>query len=154
MIWTIHEKEREATTTADLRAVRERSGAFAFLFPGLWLALHRLWFIFAVYVLLAIVWVAGLYTQYAGEVILIGFLPGLYVWLEGSQLLRSQMAQQGYDIVDLVDAPDEDTAIAEALARRAEGSVAPASIAEAPPTQRLSPLAPRRERDSVGLFGA
>lgn len=155
MIWTIHAKSDALgnDTPTKMVAVPERSGLLAFMLPFVWLAWQRLWFALAVYALLAVLWFVALTTDYAAQATFMGFVPGLYVWLEGSQLRRAELARQGYEIINLVDAPDMDSAVARVAARQVAVPVADAPAAERPQSQRLSPLAPQREHDSVGLFG-
>lgn len=146
MIWTLHGQtsasdERLAETMA---AVPERTSIWALAFPALWLAWHRLWIALAAYLIASAFLFALLTTPYWTIGIALGGLTGLYVWLEGAQLRRGALERRGFTTLDLVEAPDAETAIMRGISVRT-------------PIEPLSdrvPMRPRAQPDGFGMFGA
>lgn len=108
-IWTAHVRPDTAPVL-----VREGFSWAALLFGPLWLLLHR-------------AWLAALLAMAAG--ILVGFAPGPWgglleaavavgLGLFGRDLWRWSLDRRGFLLVDLLAAPDEDTAMARLLERR------------------------------------
>lgn len=84
--------------------VRDRGAVIALLVPFLWLVWHRLWFGFAVYCLFAF-FLAGIgQTDWAILTVGLSFLPGLYVFLEGTNLIAAKLTRKGWELFDLVEA--------------------------------------------------
>lgn len=152
MIWTIHTAHNEQGD--DIHVVRESAGAWAFWVPSLWLARHRLWFACAASLCVTFLWAGLLSTPYAAGAWVLGLVHSLYVWLEGSQLRRAKLARKGWIAAGVVEAPDEETALARALLR--DLAARPAEVRPAPP--ELKPRLPARQARSgpstFGMFGA
>ena len=130
-----------------LVAVPERLATWALLFPAFWLAWHRLWLGLVAYLIYTITLLALLPTPYLWVTLAIFGLPGLYLWLEGNQLLRAKLDRQGFALVGVVEAPDEQTAVARHLAQQpfaGDGSHA-TPLPDRPPQARP---------ETFGLFGA
>jgi hypothetical protein len=84
--------------------VRDRGVVIALLVPFLWLVWHRLWFGFAVYCLFAF-FLAGIgQTDWAILTVGLSFLPGLYLFLEGTNLIAAKLTGKGWELFDLVEA--------------------------------------------------
>jgi len=152
MIHTIHIKPEavgeERWVTA--RAIPEARAKWALIVPPLWLAKHRLVFELAIYVMIGIAVLAALYTSFALAALALAGFPSIYLYLEGNQLRRSALERRGYRMVDLVEAPDEEMA----LAKHFDGAEALAENTLAPPVERRRVATPVRDDDlSFGLFG-
>ena len=99
-----------------IAVVPERTAFWAIFAPPLWLAWHRLWFALALYLIIAGALLALLTTSYWLVTIMLGGLPGLYLWFEGHQLRRNHLEAHGYELTHVIDAPDETTALARMIA--------------------------------------
>ncbi len=88
-----------------LIAIPEKNAYWALAFPPFWLAYHRLWFAFTIYFGLIILSIALLTTSWALVVLLLGGLPGIYLFLEGNQLRRKKLEAKGLEFVAAVEAP-------------------------------------------------
>ena len=150
MIYTVHIKPEttgeDRWTTA--KAVPESKAKWALIFPPLWLAKHRLVFELAIYAMIGIAVLALLFTPYAPAAIALAGFPSLYLYLEGNLLRRNALERRGYQMVDLVDAPDEEMA----LARHFYGE--DGKVVSEVTFERRHSAAPVRDDDlSFGLFG-
>lgn len=121
MIFTLYQAPVPAggqdTSFDTLQAIPETTSKAALLFPPFWLAWHGLWWALAFYALLFVIAMTLLATSLAGAALLLGGLPGLYLYLEGHQLRRNRLERQGYVHVATVEAPDASVAIERYLAQ-------------------------------------
>ncbi len=124
MIYTVHTTQpltgldpaQQVRMGLDLVAIPERASPLALFAPPLWLAWHRLWFAVICYGLTIITLATLLATPYWMAAAAVMGLPGLYLWLEGHQLRRARLERQGYVMSAVVEAPNEEAAVARALA--------------------------------------
>lgn len=132
------------------RAILVRDGFnwAAFFFSVLWMLWHRLW-LAALATLLVLVGASAALEALAiseGAAALASVLLAVLIGLEGSSLRRWTYARRGSPVVDVVSAPDYESADALACSRfvaRAEAARAPMPV---PPP--LPPPAPAR-RDEI-----
>ncbi|MFD0916921.1 DUF2628 domain-containing protein [Pseudahrensia aquimaris] len=91
---------------------------WAIVFPLPWLVWHKLWLELGFY-LFAMMLIGGLLaTPYAAAGLALSGLPGLYLWLEGHDLRRAKLRRKGYELVDVVEAKDKQTAFARFVAKQ------------------------------------
>ena len=84
---------------------------FAAIAPPIWFIWHRLWWGLMVYgAYLAIVFML-LLTPWLYAVILLSAIPGIYLFLEGHELVRQQYENQGWWQIGVVQANGEDDAV-------------------------------------------
>ncbi|MEM1364786.1 MAG: DUF2628 domain-containing protein [Pseudomonadota bacterium] len=94
----------------DQRVVREGGNKYAFLFTGFWLMAKGLWLealatlVFICFVAFPLLPTAPL----AG--FLLSFVPGIYLWLEGNNLVAARLLRRGWTLAALVEASNEDGA--------------------------------------------
>ena len=88
-----------------LIAIPEKNAYWALAFPPFWLAYHRLWFAFTIYLGLIILSIALLTTSWAPVALLLGGLPGVYLFLEGNQLRRKKLEAKGLKFMAAIEAP-------------------------------------------------
>ncbi len=150
MIWTLHAKPdlTGPRLAEELVAVPERLATWALLFPAFWLAWHRLWLGLVAYVIYTGTLLALLSTPYLWVTLAIFGLPGLYLWLEGHQLVRARLDRQGHALAGVVEAPDEYTAVARHLAQQSFMTEEPK------PRAPLPNRPPQAQPETFGLFGA
>lgn len=153
MIYTIHmrpdaephARDTDGITVFDsLTAVPESVAKWALFFPPLWLAYHKLWWAFATYCLLAVLGIGLLLTPFWVVAILLGGLPGIYLFLEGNQLRREALQAKGIDMAAVIEAGNEKIALARFVA------------GWHPPKQHKSPDLPVLKKQTVtpsfGMF--
>lgn len=116
MIYTVFENPNalphEKLALDNVQAIPESVSVWAIIAPPFWLLRHRLWMPLALYVIVALFLLGLLNTPFWLVTALLSGLPGLYLWLEGNQLRRSDLQRRGYELTKIVDAPDEDMALA------------------------------------------
>jgi hypothetical protein len=84
---------------------------FAAIVPPLWFIWHRLWWGLTIYVAyLAIIFLL-LFTPWQYAVILLSAIPGIYLFLEGHELVRQHYENQGWWQIGVVQANGEDDAV-------------------------------------------
>ena len=126
MIYTLYQPAgmADADNAFDgMRIVPEKVAPLAIVFPPFWLAWHRLWFPLAVYGLVAAIIAALVATPFWAVGLVLGGLPALYLWLEGHQLRRNKLERNGYQLVDVVEAKDAESALARHIALATDGDV-------------------------------
>ena len=123
----------------------------AFLFTGLWLLAKRLWLATLVF---ALVWVAVFYAQRdlglaSGAALLAQFVIGLFLGLEGRNLIARKLLRKGWRLADVIEAPDLASAERRYFERALESRPAPAA-------REAAPVPPRFQSSSavpvIGLF--
>ena len=82
----------------------------ALIVPIVWLLWHRLWLEAALYVLIMVAF--GVSTQFGYPEIgaFLSFLPGLYLMLEGRELVRCRYERSGWHFDGVVEAGDIEAA--------------------------------------------
>ena len=92
------------TALTGFQLVPEGKAIFALLFPVVWLAVKRLWLALLIYLVLTVLlvmvvnWYPGLPVMYLAA------LPGLYLLLEGNELVRKKLERNGWQYAGVVDA--------------------------------------------------
>ncbi len=141
--YTVHENEnREIRLLPDGRAV------MALIVPPLWLAWHRLWWALAVYLALMAAAYLFVWTTLAPAAIFLSTLPGLYLFLEGHELVRQKAARLGWREIGLVSGGDIEEAEQRYFDARQEGGRHEMQPAASSPTG----LRPASSGESIGLF--
>ena len=150
MIWTLHAKPglNRERLAEQLVAVPERHATWALLFPVVWLVWQRLWLGLIAYLIYTVTLLLLISTPYLWVTLAIFGLPGMFLWLEGNQLVRARLERQGFTLVGVVEAPDEQMAIARHLAQL------PFSTDETEFRAPLPNRPPQNRPETFGLFGA
>lgn len=122
MIFTLHLKQAPQSEGRfdSLVAIPEGLAKWALIVPPFWLARHKLWFAFALYSMVALAGFALLPTSFGIIPAMMGGLPGLYLLLEGHQLRRNKLENEGYETVAILDASSEQMAIEHFLSAHEE----------------------------------
>ena len=140
------------------RYVADRASVLALIFPFVWLLWHRLWFWLAAYVLVAFFLSALGTTSLAVIGAALTFLPGLYIYLEGPNMIADKLELQGWRLAGLVEAVNEDAATARFLERV---ETVPGMLQEDALQTKLQPVTAQRpvlqhaattDRPEFGLF--
>lgn len=143
-------------SAANARYVADRVSVLALIFPFIWLLWHRLWFWLAVYLLVAFFLSTLGTTNLAILGAALTFLPGLYVYLEGPNMIAGKLEYQGWQLAGLVEAANEDAAAARWLERMGTTpqAASPARTSETPvpPASANWRPASATDRPEFGLF--
>ena len=134
------------------RLLPERFSWSALLLTGLWLLGKRLWlatFLFAL--LWAALFYAGSRFGLSGSAFLLAYLAiGLFLGLEGQNLILRKLTRQGWRLADVVEARTLGEAERRYFERALAGEAAPPRAAPPPPPQtRPQPSGPA---PIIGLF--
>lgn len=86
--------------------IAESKPLLAPIFPFVWLLWMRLWWPALFYLLILIILTTALNTEFVAVSIVINFVPGLFLFLEGNELRRKALHRKGYDIVAIVAGDD------------------------------------------------
>ena len=92
------------------RFVRDKNSIIALIFPAIWLAWNRLWFGLAIYLTIAFFFFAISTTSWAVIAGAFSFIPGLYLFLEGSNLLASKHQGSGLNFKGVIEADSFESA--------------------------------------------
>ncbi|MGI9400708.1 MAG: DUF2628 domain-containing protein [Rhizobiaceae bacterium] len=90
--------------------IREGVNIFALIIPFFWLLWHRLWLELTVYIAFLFMLAVLMLLGGAKIVPFVSALPGLYLFVEGNQLVRARIERAGWMLDAVVDA----TTVAEA----------------------------------------
>ncbi|MEM9332473.1 MAG: DUF2628 domain-containing protein [Pseudomonadota bacterium] len=99
--------------------VRDGKSPLALVFPPFWLAWHGLWLellayiVAALAILLLMIWQPGAPAGYLSA------LPGLYLLLEGTELVRGKYERQGWHYDGIIEGENRDEAEIRYVANRA-----------------------------------
>ncbi|WP_066473080.1 DUF2628 domain-containing protein [Bosea sp. WAO] len=122
----------------------------AFLFGGVWLLLKRLWLVFFVY---ALVWAGIVYLQrqfgFSFAAVSLSHLAlGIFLGLEGQNLIARKLMRKGWRLVDVVEAADLSSAERRFFERALPAGEPPRPVApsSAPPRFASGPT------PVIGLF--
>jgi hypothetical protein len=116
MIYTIYGGSNRAVPPGESRfdglvAIPECLAFWGLVCPPLWLVVHKLWLALAFYGLMVLLALGLLVTPYQVISPVIIFVAGLYIFLEGHQLRRRRLEHTGQNLIGLVDASNETSAI-------------------------------------------
>ena len=98
------------TADSDFRLIPDEKSIFALVLPVVWLAWNRLWFYMIVYLALALA--SGMLAELTSNPFLglLSILPGLYLFLEGNELLGRELQRKGWNQAGLVQAASKEEA--------------------------------------------
>ena len=160
MIYTIFDKTEPVDRLAVAEdsttpvAIPESVAPWALIAPPFWLVLHRLWWPLAFYLAFVALGLSLLATPLAPVAFFIAGLPGLFLWLEGWELVRRRLEREQFALVAVVEADGEESAIAHYLQ---DLPTAPrVQAADASPAQSTLPMPPAAftANQMFGPFGA
>lgn len=126
---------------------------WALIFPPIWLIWHRLWLPLMIYALAVsiIVVIAFRTSEQLGT--LLSILPGLYLLLEGSELIRMKHERDGWQFVGIIEAPDLSTAELRYFSGQNPASAKSHDAGETRPSAaKRAPVLGRPASASAGLF--
>jgi Protein of unknown function (DUF2628) len=139
--------------TDEARFIRDGANLAALVIPAIWLIWQRLWLWLLFYVVLALA--IGLAWRLVGAgIAFLAILPGVYLLLEGNELVRARLERFGWQLAAIVEAPNRADAElrffdiphqATKEGDRAHGSV-PLADVPAPAAPRMPP------QQGIGLF--
>ena len=84
---------------------------FAAIVPPIWFIWHRLWWGLTIYIAYLAIAFLLLLTPWQYAVILLSAIPGMYLFLEGHELVRQQYENRGWQQIGVVQANGEDDAV-------------------------------------------
>ncbi|NKB51599.1 MAG: hypothetical protein GKR97_05140 [Rhizobiaceae bacterium] len=143
---------QETSAFDSLVAVPEGPATWALLAPPIWLIAHRLWWPLAYCLLFWAFCATLLTTPFAVIAIFINGLPGLYFMLEGRELYRRKLENEGMIMIGLIDAASEPAAIGRFLDDQQHQPTLPSSQT-VPAPAKASPQLLRGSGDSTDVFG-
>lgn len=158
--FTVHEpppRKDEATASPE-RFVFVRDGFYfwAFVLAPLWLLVHRLWLALAGYLILNVVFGAGLYLIGAPSSVkfLAGFLIALLAGFEAATLWRWTLAGRGWKTLGFIVGEDAEMAERRFYAEWAKREPQPTSSFVPPEPTYSTPVrrGPPSPSDVIGLF--
>ena len=154
MIYTVYANpgQRQAE---NLVAVPESVAPWALVAPPIWLIAHRLWWWLAAYCLYLLLTMAISATSYALIAVELSWLPGLYLMLEGRELYRRKLEENGMEMVDLISADSEEEAIGRHMLREnlQIATLTTTSVAIDGSATAAHPSVRQKEDSSAGIYG-
>jgi len=142
--------EAEKDFSEDFRLIPDGKAIFALIAPPIWLVWHKLWLPLMAYfaVALGISLLAG--WQPGPAVGYLSAIPGLYLLLEGRELVVGKLRSQGWREVAIVDAQNVDEAEIKYIANMDERGLLNASSHQTMKPSRTP--AGSLSGSSLGLF--
>ena len=153
MIYTIH-GNADQQRSEDLVAVPESLAPWALVAPPIWLIMHRLWWPLTFYVLFVVFTMTVSATSFAVISMVLSWLPGVYLLLEGRELYRKKLQDSGLEMIGIVNADDEEEAIMRHVMRE-KLDISPSASLEAMNEQKtmVRTSSNRQSAASNGIFG-
>ena len=84
--------------------VSDAKSPFALLFPPIWLAWHKLWLPLLVYGVIAIAILLLAAWSPSAPIGWLAMLPGLFLMIEGNELLRRKLERNGWQFAGVIEA--------------------------------------------------
>ncbi len=110
MIYTVQIPPNESTRSEAAIFIPEGSAPWALLAPPIWLAIKRLWWPLVFYMIVLFALFVALTTPFALWVLAISGIPGIYLLVEGHELVRRKLERQGWQLVDVIEASSPEIA--------------------------------------------
>lgn len=131
-----------------LKVVRDSKSIWALAFPLFWLIYHKLWFECAIYVCISIGLALFISTPTGQLLAILNIFPGLFLFLEGSNLVSAKLRHNGWEEVDVFEANNAEDATLKFLSKFDQVFV-PSRV----PSQKTN-LIPRQvgTETEIGLF--
>lgn len=103
-------KDNLVQSEENFRLIPDAKATLALFFPPFWLIWHRLWLPLMVYfcVIIAIMLLA--FTSPGIAVSYLSILPGLYLLLEGYELVRKNLENKGWQFAGIVEGENKEEA--------------------------------------------
>ena len=162
-VYTVHQPPARGASARDAERfvfVRDGFSFCAFIAAPLWMLWHRMWLVFAAYVVIAVGLIAGRAALGVSPaaLVVVGLSVAILIGLESSTLRRFTLRQRGWNNVGVVSGDDVEDA-----ERRFFGAWLREAPSRQPAASRPPPLpaassapasAPRAARppDVIGLF--
>ncbi|MCB1386655.1 MAG: DUF2628 domain-containing protein [Nitratireductor sp.] len=150
-----HDRARQ-TGMENARAVADSASLVALFLPFLWLLWHRLWFWLAAYLLTVLFFNGLALTDFATAGAVLSLLPGIWVYLEGPNMIAQKLELAGWNLAGMIEAGSADSALLHWM-EGSGASVAPSGFTQ--PARPLMPAAPGaslawdRARGNQPVFG-
>ena len=87
----------------DFKLVRDGKNPLALIFPPFWLAWHRLWLELLVYAVITFAIILLAIWQPGAPVMYLSAVPGLYLLLEGDELIRRNLERFGWQYSGVIE---------------------------------------------------
>ncbi|MEM7291740.1 MAG: DUF2628 domain-containing protein [Pseudomonadota bacterium] len=129
------------------RLLRDAKAPLALIFPPLWLAWHGLWLELLAYAVAALAIGMLAFWQPSPAFLYLSGLPGLYLLLEGNELIRRKYERSGWNFAGVVEGQTQEEAEIRFLLKDEDAAdvKAPITIARTPSAQ----LTPRKTPTSL-----
>jgi len=92
------------------RLIPDSKAPLALIFPPFWLAWYRLWLPLMVYFVAIVAIMMLVFTSPSVAVSYLSILPGLYLLLEGYELVRNDLENKGWQYAGIVEAENREEA--------------------------------------------
>ena len=119
---------RPGNPDEEFRLVADTKAPWALVAPPIWLIAQRLWLELLVYLVLMVAIGFIAVWQPGTPVLYLSALPGLYLLLEGNQLIASKLERDGWQYAETVEGDNKEEAEIRYLYERSE----PAAQSESP----------------------
>jgi len=127
------------------------NAVYAVMLPPVWLVWHRLWWALGVYISLVAIILLLVTTPWRDAALFLSLIPGLYLWLEGNELIAQKYQRRGWRFVGVVQGANEEDAELRYYDLKRDEVAAVSSepkTIENPVENRRQPIQPQ----SIGLF--
>ncbi|MCF6320192.1 MAG: DUF2628 domain-containing protein [Rhizobiaceae bacterium] len=124
---------------------------FAVLLPPVWLAWHRLWWALGVYIGIVAIILLLVATPWRDAALFLSLIPGLYLWLEGNELIAQKYQRKGWQFVGVIQGANEEDAELRYYELKDAETVSPYSQPKT--TENTTSIhRPPNQPQSIGLF--
>ncbi|MEM7215494.1 MAG: DUF2628 domain-containing protein [Pseudomonadota bacterium] len=110
------------------RLIRDSKNPWALIAPPIWLVWNRLWLPLLVYVVVAFAIILLAIWQPSGIITYLSAIPGLYLLLEGGELIRGKYERAGWRYAGVVEGDTREAAEIRFLMNVGSGLLAPRPV--------------------------
>lgn len=143
-------KDAMENTEENFRLIPDTKATFALFFPPFWLVWHKLWLPLMVYFVVIVAIMILAFTSPGIAVSYLSILPGLYLLLEGYELVRKNLENDGWQYAGIVEGENKEEAEIRFITNHADMFVEQKPVVAARPKPIMNK--PRSEQNTMSLF--
>lgn len=134
----------------NFRLVPDTKATLALFFPPFWLIWHKLWLPLMVYFCVIVAIMILAFNSPSIAVSYLSILPGLYLLLEGHELVRNNLENKGWQFAGIVEGENKEEAEIRFIVNQGDAFVQQKTIIAS--TQKSVALKPSVKKDTMSLF--
>lgn len=136
-----------------IKFIKNEKSVFALILPAIWLLVNRLWIEFGIYACVMAALTIFTTTDIGKAFALLTIFPGLYLFLEGNNLIASKLEREDWQMVSVIEAKNREDAQLRFLTRMIEEPHSIHYVKPSAPSINPTPkIWPKSKAPEIGIF--